>query len=95
LAFPAPLLQGEGQVLAHQGPVLTRRPPGNTPVHNRYDLFTVTPPPPADGLQDDAAEGRQPVDGRLPGMLIQEVELKPQLAEKGVLAAQRNDAQDR
>jgi hypothetical protein len=50
--------------------------------------------PTANRLKDDAAESRQPEDGHLPRLLIKQIEIEPQLAEEGVLAPQRNHAED-
>jgi hypothetical protein len=84
------LFQRERQVFAHPGTVLSGCPPGDTAVHDGHNLFTVPPAPAAHRLQNDPAEGRQPVDGCLARVSIYQVQLETELAEERVLASQGN-----
>jgi hypothetical protein len=89
------LIQGKGQVFAHEGAVLAGRPPGDTSVHDSDDLLAVPPAPTAYRLQNDPAEGSQPEDSCLPSIPVHQVQFEPELAEEAVLAPQGNDPEHR
>jgi hypothetical protein len=95
LPLAAPLIQGERQVLAHQGTVLPGYPPGDSTVHDSDNLFTVAPAPAAHRLQNDTAEGCQPEDCCLARVPVNQVQFQSKLAEEGVLATKGDYAEHR